>query len=111
MKNPFGKTPFINGKTVQVSISVDSEDLTLDTETDESYSISIQRMSANELSRNTQTNRCEGPKATHRVKSKGKAEEALGIHITVSAKTYYGARHGMETLSQMITYDDLSDTF
>ena len=27
-KNPFSETPFINGKTVQVSISVDSEDLT-----------------------------------------------------------------------------------
>ena len=28
----------------------------------------------------------------------------------MKAQTYYGARHGLETLSQMISYDDLSDT-
>ena len=89
-KNPFTETPFISGKSVQVSISVESEDLTLDTETDESYSIAIQRMSGGE--------------------SKNSAKEGKGIHITVKANTYYGVRHGLETLSQMITYDDLSDT-
>ena len=32
------------------------------------------------------------------------------IVFSVKAKTYYGARNGLETLSQMISYDDLSDT-
>ena len=48
-KNPFSETPFINGKSVEVSISVESDDLTLDTQTDETYSITIQKMSANKL--------------------------------------------------------------
>jgi len=109
-KNPFTETPFINGKTVQVSISVENEDLTLDTETDETYSIAIQRMSANELSKRNPADSCEPQKATKRPATKGKPEEAQGIHITISGKTYYGARHGLETLSQMISYDDLSDT-
>merc|ERR1711892_424380 len=109
-KNPFTETPFINGKTVQVSISVENEDLTLDTETDETYSIAIQRMSANELSKRNPADSCDPQKATKRPATKGKPEEAQGIHITISGKTYYGARHGLETLSQMISYDDLSDT-
>jgi len=93
-KNPFTETPFISGVTVQVSISVESEDLTLDTETDESYSIAIQKSKS----------------TSRRADTKDKIEEAQAIHITISAKTYYGARHGLETLSQMISYDDLSDT-
>jgi len=109
-KNPFSETPFINEKTVQVSISVESEDLTLDTDTDESYSIAIQRMSANELGKKIQIDSCGPQKLARRPATRGNADEAQGIHITVSGKTYYGARHGLETLSQMITYDDLSDT-
>ena len=32
------------------------------------------------------------------------------IHVSITANTYFGARHGMETLSQMISYDELADT-
>jgi hexosaminidase len=32
------------------------------------------------------------------------------VHVSVSAATYFGARHGLETLSQMISYDELADT-
>ena len=109
-KNPFSETPFINGKTVEVSISVESEDLTLDTQTDETYSITIQRMSVNDFNKKGRDDRCESQRARKSPTSKSKPGDVQGIHISVSAKTYYGARHGMETLSQMITYDDLSDT-
>ena len=32
------------------------------------------------------------------------------VHVSITAPTYFGARHGLETLGQMISYDDLSDT-
>jgi len=83
-KNPFPEKAFTKLQAVSVSISVASEDLALTTETDESYSISIQQ-------------------------TIGK-KEGDSVHVGVTAPTYYGARHGLETLAQMISYDDLSDT-
>lgn len=31
------------------------------------------------------------------------------VDVTITAETYYGARHGLETLSQLIQYDDNRD--
>ena len=30
--------------------------------------------------------------------------------VNVTAETYFGARHGLESLSQLITYDELTDS-
>jgi len=84
-KNPFLDREFLNGQSVKLSISVGSAEEALTTETDESYSISIKRT----------------------IGKKGSGET---VHVSITAPTYFGARHGMETLSQMISYDDLSDT-
>ena len=80
-KNPFSESPFTRDGSVSVTIKVESEDLSLTTDTDESYELTV---------------------------SPGETQSDLAVLI--SANTYYGARHGMETLGQMITYDDLSDT-
>jgi hexosaminidase len=32
-----------------------------------------------------------------------------GHKVAISAETYFGARHGLETLSQLISYDDLRE--
>ncbi len=32
-----------------------------------------------------------------------------GKKVEINAPTYFGARHGLETLSQMIAYDDMKD--
>jgi len=31
------------------------------------------------------------------------------VAVTISAMTYFGARHGLETLSQLIAYNDEID--
>jgi len=87
-KNPFGKKSFIRGQSVKLTISVASEDVSLNADTDESYSVSIQRT----------------------VGKKGVEAQGDSVHVSITATSYYGARHGLETLSQMISYDDLSDT-
>ena len=80
-KSPFTESPFTEGGSVSVSIKVESEDLSLTTDTDESYEVTVSR-----------------------------AGTGSHLEVKIAAATYYGARHGLETLSQMITYDDLSDT-
>ena len=42
------------------------------------------------------------------INSKGSGQDT--VHVSIAAPTYFGARHGMETLGQMISYDDMSDT-
>ena len=79
-KSPFGESPFTRQGSVSVTIAVKSEDLSLTTDTDESYEL---------------TASSDGSKS---------------VVVKISANTYYGARHAMETLGQMITYDELSDT-
>ena len=32
------------------------------------------------------------------------------VEVHISAHTYFGARHGLETLSQLISYDELSES-
>ena len=80
-KNPFSESPFTRDGSVSVTIKVDSEDLSLTTDTEESYELAI-----------------------------SPSESQSHLEVLITANTYYGARHGMETLGQMITYDDLSDT-
>ncbi len=65
---------------VLVKISVQYKDLSLSLKTDESYSLTV----------NT------------RVQDKFPRDEVV-VHVT--SNSYYGARHGLETLSQLITYD------
>jgi len=79
-KSPFSESPFTRDGSVSVSINVYTDDLSLTTDTDESYELTASR------------------------------EGSETVMVRISASTYYGARHGLETLSQMITYDDLSDT-
>ena len=83
-KNPFTETPFLSLGEVQVHIKVEEEDLSLTTDTDESYKVTVEESSAEEAGQS--------------------------VLVTITAATYYGARHALETLSQMIGYDDLSDT-
>jgi len=83
-KNPFTETPFLSLGQVQVHIKVEEDDLSLTTDTDESYKVTVEESSAEEAGQSVQ--------------------------VTITAATYYGARHALETLSQMIGYDDLSDT-
>ena len=33
-----------------------------------------------------------------------------GTQVHITAHTYFGARHGLETLSQLISYDELTDS-
>ena len=81
-EDPFSESPFTRDGSVSVTIKVESEDLSLTTETEESYEVRISQ---------SQTSQSH-------------------LDVLVAANTYYGARHGLETLGQMITYDDLSDT-
>jgi hexosaminidase len=82
--DPFSGKPFISDSIIDISVFVVEDDISLVHGTDESYTL--------EITQNTKT-----PKQDH-------------ILVRVNAKTYYGARHGLETLSQMIAYDDLTDT-
>merc|ERR550532_1405366 len=86
-KNPFSESPYLSGGSVQVSIKVEDEDLSLTTETDESYSIKIQRVIKDDP-----------------------GQTLDNVIVIINAETYYGARHALETLSQLIGYNDLTDT-
>merc|ERR1711902_424994 len=66
---------------------IEDDDLSLTTDTDESYSLKIQRVIKDDPGQNVDN-----------------------VIVIINAKTYFGARHALETLSQMIGYDDLSDT-
>ena len=39
------------------------------------------------------------------------ALEINGVDITIDAVTYFGARHALETLSQLMGYDDVEAEF
>jgi len=86
-KNPFPESSFLSGGSVHVSIKVEKDDLSLTTSTDESYQLIIQKAIVDDPG------------------SKGDS-----VIVSINANTYFGARHALETLSQMIGYDDLSDT-
>uniref|UniRef100_A0A182N7T2 beta-N-acetylhexosaminidase n=1 Tax=Anopheles dirus TaxID=7168 RepID=A0A182N7T2_9DIPT len=66
------------GKAVRVKINVQEESLALTHETDESYRLTVGAGGAN--------------------------GELLA---TIDAKTFFGARHALETLSQFVLYDDI----
>ena len=86
-KSPFSESPYISGGSVEVSVKIEDDDLSLTTDTDESYSLKIQRVIKDDPGQNLDN-----------------------VIVIINAKTYFGARHALETLSQMIGYDDLSDT-
>ena len=81
-KSPFTKSPFTLGTSIHITIKVETEDLSLNTDTDESYSLTVSK----------------------------KGDSSDDLAVLISANTFYGARHGLETFSQMIAYDDLTDT-
>merc|ERR1711899_588247 len=85
-KNPFEDQAFLKSQAVKLTIAVESEDESLTGETDESYTIDVQKSPG----------------------KKGSGKDT--VHVSITAPTYFGARHGLETLGQMISYDDLSDT-
>ena len=87
-KNPFSASSFrLHEGSVHVSVKVEDDDVSLTTETDESYKLTIRKAVADD----------PGVKNNN-------------VIVLINAKTYFGARHALETLSQMIGYDDLSDT-
>jgi len=83
-KNPFVDKPYITSTKIQVSVSVEQESVKLTTETDESYNVVVEDMVTNT------------------------GEKIVAVKVT--ARTYFGARHGLETLSQLISYDDFTDS-
>jgi len=106
-KNPFQETPYIKQKQVDISLEVESGDLALRGDTDESYTISISPAAQGHTRSKLPT------QAQSQVKQQQEnfiAESTGTLAVSISAPTYYGLRAGLETLSQMITYDDLSDS-
>ncbi|XP_055625066.1 chitooligosaccharidolytic beta-N-acetylglucosaminidase isoform X2 [Toxorhynchites rutilus septentrionalis] len=65
------------GKRMEVKVAIDGDSLVLNHETDESYKLSIS--SAN----------------------------GGNVVVKIEAPTYFGARNGLETLAQLIVFDDL----
>uniref|UniRef100_A0A182M4F8 Beta-hexosaminidase n=1 Tax=Anopheles culicifacies TaxID=139723 RepID=A0A182M4F8_9DIPT len=65
------------GKSVRIKINVEDDSLTLNYATDESYKLTV---------------------------GAGENGELLA---TIMAKTFFGARHGLETLSQFVLYDNI----
>lgn len=65
------------GKRLSITVSAESDDMTLDYETHEGYKLII-------------------------------IENSDEINVTISAKNFFGARHAIETLSQLIVHDDLN---
>merc|ERR1712156_824917 len=83
-KNPFEDQAFLKSQAVKLTIAVESEDESLTGETDESYTIDVQKSPG----------------------KKGSGKDT--VHVSITAPTYFGARHGLETLGQMISYDELN---
>ncbi|XP_021958409.1 chitooligosaccharidolytic beta-N-acetylglucosaminidase [Folsomia candida] len=79
--NPFDKkyTSEIERTTVMVSMKIDSPEERLTLNTNESYTMGV----------NT--------------------TESGVVEVKIHSKTYYGARHALETLSQLINYEDTCD--
>ncbi|CAH2236695.1 jg20913 [Pararge aegeria aegeria] len=78
---PYGRSPKHAGKSVDVYVHNRNPDVTefTPTDTDESYSLRI------------------SPDTNQR------------INATVIANNFFGIRHGLETLSQLIVFDDIKD--
>uniref|UniRef100_A0A1B0D7A1 Beta-hexosaminidase n=1 Tax=Phlebotomus papatasi TaxID=29031 RepID=A0A1B0D7A1_PHLPP len=70
--------PLARGVHVSVEFYLTETDLSLTLDTDESYSLSIAKASGGE-----------------------------GINVKIHAVTYFGLRHGLESLGQLIVYDEL----
>ncbi|XP_058124961.1 chitooligosaccharidolytic beta-N-acetylglucosaminidase [Anopheles coustani] len=65
------------GRSVRIKLEVQDDSLTLNYGTDESYQLTV--------------------------KPRGSGE----LLATITAKTFFGGRHGLETLAQFVQYDDL----
>lgn len=66
---------------LSIQIITSSDDLRLDLDTDESYTL--------------------------KMAEKTNADNSRNLQVTISAATYFGARHGLETIAQLIVYDEL----
>lgn len=108
-KNPFSESPYLSGGSVEISIKVEDKDLSLTTETDESYSIKIQRVNK-DLPKDLPVVDDEVFQQIFPGFNDDSEQTLDNVKVIINAKTYFGARHALETLSQMIGYDDLSDT-
>lgn len=79
MKKIPQKYPLVpGGKAVEIEVIVENDDMKLDYDTIESYKLTVENLSPTEIT------------------------------IKIAAKTFYGARHAFETLSQMIIHDELN---
>lgn len=75
-----GENQLIDGEFgLSIEIDVEIESLELSLETNERYELELSSTDSNELL------------------------------ARISADTYYGARHGLETLSQLIAYDEFTN--
>ncbi|XP_053683247.1 chitooligosaccharidolytic beta-N-acetylglucosaminidase [Sabethes cyaneus] len=74
-----GHTLKNGGKRVIVKVAVGADSLVLNYETDESYKLSIS------------------------------AADSGDVAVQIDAANYFGARHGLETLAQLIVFDDIRD--
>ncbi|XP_058465149.1 chitooligosaccharidolytic beta-N-acetylglucosaminidase-like [Malaya genurostris] len=73
----FGEQLRSGGKRMVINVAVDTDSLVLNHGTDESYKLAITRLNSGDVS------------------------------VALSAKNYFGARHALETLAQLIVFDDL----
>ena len=74
-----GNDAGVGGRHFMIRITVESSETSLTLETDEFYKLNITHTDADQLEAN------------------------------IEAKTFFGARHGLETLSQLVAYDDAND--
>lgn len=75
---PESRTPIAGGLTLQIQLSVSSDNIRLDLDTDESFKLIVDSDENNNI-----------------------------VSATITAITYFGARHGLESLAQLIVYDEL----
>ncbi|XP_055533308.1 chitooligosaccharidolytic beta-N-acetylglucosaminidase isoform X2 [Wyeomyia smithii] len=76
---PSGSSLKSGGKRMIVKVTVSGDSLVLNYETDESYKVSIS------------------------------TADSGNVAVHIDAATYFGARHGLETLAQLIVFDDIRD--
>ncbi|XP_065087933.1 chitooligosaccharidolytic beta-N-acetylglucosaminidase [Ochlerotatus camptorhynchus] len=77
LKKRDGETIKSGGKRMIVNVDVGGDSLVLNHETDESYKLSIS------------------------------APDGGDVHVKIEAGNYFGVRHGLETLAQLLVFDDI----
>jgi hexosaminidase len=101
---------------VRVEYTVEKPDAKMDMETDESYVLNIAQTKCACTSASTPCQHSVDSTCFPREKdgscTSGTLDCAQGniIDVSIAAPTYFGARHGIETLSQLVVYNELDST-